>query len=128
MPPDPGRAWRGSSVPSGSACGYEVSWPRHVSAPNDKARVFQARASLTCASTVWLGFLLCLCGSCFLLRRILGAGLSERTRIQLAALGAAVTLTHSLLPCSARSTAGPLRCPTAARQSCPECGHRRLPS
>src|SRR5688572_22291226 len=54
-------------------------------------------------------FLLGLCGSCLLFGRIFGAGLSKRTRVQLAALGAAISLTHSPLPCFANSAAVRLR-------------------
>src|SRR5690348_10000552 len=73
------------------------------------------------------GFFLRLGCSCFFLRWILGAGLSERARVDLSSARTPIPLTHSLLPCSAQSTAAPLRCPTAAPQSCRECGHRRLP-
>src|SRR6185503_3394697 len=69
-----------------------------------------------------LGFLLRLRSSCFLLRRILSAGLAERPRVEFSAARPPVTLTHSLLPCSARSTATRLQCPRAARRSCQECG------
>ena len=49
----------------------------------NKARVLSRRGlRWTCASTSGLGFLFCLCGSCFLLRWIFRAGLSKRARVQ----------------------------------------------
>src|SRR4051794_27197017 len=96
--------------------------------PNDETPGGCApRGSRTRAVCLAFGFFFFLFGSFFFFCWIFFAGLTKRTRVELSATRAPIALTHSLLPCSGKSTAARPRYPTAARRSCPGCGHRRLP-